>query len=238
MRYLSYLVLLTLISCGSGEIKKDMDSSVGYRTSGVEQFLLAELPQWANASASGQCFKTSSFHYLNFLKLKEAYQLNYTQMIELQAQYNDRLEAYFRSAAVRFLKPMEEASFFSNTLEHVRGGVRSLKLPAVKEVEVIWFESFTTDELKKMMTSDRFNETPAILFSSCRSKQSLNQWVIEQQLEDLGLYLLSAEWLSPYSAQSEMTPGLHLELAELLGHNMKITILKSENRTTTELILP
>ena len=141
MKYLSCLVLLSLISCSGSSIKQTIDPNTGYRTSGVEQYFLPELPRWANFSAAGSCFKNSSFTYLNFPKIKEAYQLSYPEMVELQAQYNERLENYFRSTAVRFLKPVEEASFFSNTLEQVRGGVRSLKLPPVQEVEVIWLES-------------------------------------------------------------------------------------------------
>jgi hypothetical protein len=238
MKYLNFLVLLTLISCGTGDLKNDFESSPGYRTSGVEQFILPELPQWANSSSSGDCFKVSSFHYLNFNKLKDAYQLSYSQMIELQAQYNERLENYFRSAAVRFLKPMEEASFFSNTLEQVRGGVKSLKLPEVKKVDILWLESYTTSEIKQMANSSRFDENPVILFSSCHSKQSLDQWIHEHKLEEVGFYLVSAEWLTPYSSANELKASLHLEIAELLNKDIKINLLKSENSTLTELILP
>jgi hypothetical protein len=124
MRYLNFLVLLTLISCGSSETKKEFDPSFTYTTSGVEQFFLPELPAWANYSAPGACFKSRSFYYMDFKRLNDAYQLTYAQMVELQAQYNERLENYFRSIELRFVKPVEEASFFSNSLEQVRGGVR------------------------------------------------------------------------------------------------------------------
>lgn len=239
MKYLNCLVLLALISsCGGAPVKKEIDPSTGYRTSGLEQFFLPEIPYWANFSASGQCFKASSFHYLDFIKLKEAYQLTYQQMIELQAQYNERLENYFRSTAVRFLKPVEEASFFSNTLEQVRGGVRSLKLPPVNEVEVIWLESYDVGELKKLAASDRFNEKLPILFSSCHSKQSLTQWLLQEGLEDAGFQTITAEWLSPYTSQIQLKAGLRVELAELLGKNIKIKVTTFQNKQTTELILP
>ena len=238
MKYLNCLVLLALISCGGAPVKKDIDPSTGYRTSGLEQFFLPEMPYWANFSAPGQCFKANSFHYLDFIKLKEAYQLTYQQMIELQAQYNERLENYFRSTAVRFLKPVEEASFFSNTLEQVRGGVRSLKLPAVNEVEVIWLESYDVGELKKLAQSERFNEKLPILFSSCHSKQSLNQWLLQEGLENAGFQTITAEWLSPYNSQMQLKPGLRIELAELLGKNIKIKVTTFQNKQNTELILP
>src|SRR5665648_237885 len=121
MRFLNYLLLLILYSCSNGEVRQ-ASRQAPYRTSGIEQFFLPELPTWANHSASGQCFKKHSFQYLDFTKLSKTYQLNYSDLVELQAQYNERLEAYFRSTAVRFLKPVEEASFFSNTIENVKGG--------------------------------------------------------------------------------------------------------------------
>lgn len=237
MKYLNCLVLLGLISCSNAPIKKEIDPSTGYRTSGLEQFFLPEIPYWANFSASGECFKVNSFHYLDFIKLKEAYQLSYLQMIELQAQYNERLENYFRSTAVRFLKPVEEASFFSNTLEQVRGGVRSLKLPPVKEVEVIWLESFDVNELKKLALSDRFNEKLPILFSSCHSKQSLHQWLLQEGLEDVGFQTISAEWLSPYNSQMQLKAGLRIELTELLGKDMKIKVITFQNKQNNELVM-
>lgn len=238
MKYLSFLALLSLLSCGTSGTKQTIDPATGYRTSGVEQFFLPELPAWANYSAPGQCLKASSFTYLNFPKLKEVYQLNYVQMVELQAQYNERLENYFRSTAVRFLKPMEEASFFSNTLEQVRGGVRSLKLPPVAQVEVIWLESFTLKEIKALAKSERFNEKLPILFSSCHSKQSLALWIAQSGLEEAGFYTLTAEWLSPYDSAAELKAGLKVELAELFGKNIKVSLTSAKNKTTTELQLP
>jgi hypothetical protein len=237
MKFLSYLALLTLISCSSSGFKKNIDAT-SFRTSGVEQFFLPELPPWANTSSDGGCFKTSSFIYLNFPKLKEAFQLTYLQMIELQAQYNERLENYYRSTAVRFLKPMEEASFFSNTLEQVRGGIRSMKLPPVREVEVIWLESFEPQELKKLVRSEKFSEKLPILFSSCHSKQSLTQWIAQEELEEAGFYTLTAEWLNPYNSLSELKTGLRLELAEILGKEIKINMNSFQNKLTTEILLP
>jgi hypothetical protein len=235
MKYLSCLVLLALISCRSQPTLKDMEGSA-YRTSGVEQFFLPELPKWSNYSSEGGCFKNVSFSYMDFPKLREAYQLNYAQMVELQAQYNERLENYFRSTAVRFLKPMEEASFFSNTLEQVRGGVRHLKLPAVKEVDVIWFESFPAEELKNLARTGKFDEKLPILFSSCHTRQSLNQWITQEQLEETGFYLITAEWLSPFTSQFQSRPGLALELSELLGKEVKINIVTYKNKPTSELL--
>lgn len=242
MKFLSFSLLLILISCSNGEVQKVSDDAP-YRTSGLEQFFLPELPAWANNSASGQCFKKHSFQYLDFNKLASVYQLKYPELVELQAQYNERLESYFRSTAVRFIKPVEEAAFFSNTLENVRGGVKHFKLPPVaQQVDVIWLDRYISanmvSELKKMNDMGRFDERLPVLFTSCLSKQDLNQWLIENNLDQAGFYTLSAEWLSPFGNDLQMKAGLHLEIKKLMNDNVKIKFISpNEILLPTEIVL-
>jgi hypothetical protein len=222
---------------------REVSNDAPYRTSGLEQFFLPELPTWANHSASGKCFKKHSFHYLDFTKLESVYQLKYPEMIELQAQYNERLEAYFRSTAVRFLKPVEEAAFFSNTLENVRGGVKHFKLPPVaNKIVIIWLDSYISNnmvsEIKKMNDLGRFDERVPVLFSSCLSRQDLNQWLVENNLDQVGFYSLTAEWLAPYGSNLELKPGLQIEIKKLLNENVNIKFISpSEILLPTEIVL-
>lgn len=226
MKFLNCLALLLLISCSLGESRQSVDSTA-YRSSGVEQFFLPELPNWANYSASGKCFKSSSFRYLDFTKLAASYKLTYVELIELQAQFNQKLEDYFRSSAKRFLKPVEEASFFSNTLEQVRGGIRQFKIPQVPEVEIVWLEGFlqknTGADLRKLAAKGRFDNKLPILFSACHSKQSLTQWIAENNLDQAGFYQLSAESLSPYSSNNQLQAGLRIELMKIFNPGVKIS---------------
>jgi hypothetical protein len=239
MRFLSFLALLTIISCGGGEVRRDVED-VTYQTSGTEKYFLPELTAWNNASASGQCFKSASFHYLDFAQLSASYQLGYPELLELQAQYNERLESYFRSSAKRFLKPVEEAAFFANTLEQVRGGVRLFRLPAVREVDLIWLDGFSRSnkvtELKKMAQAGRFDEKLPILFSACLSRAALSSWVAEQGLDQVGFHLISAEWLSPFGSSLALGPGLRLELSGLVPEKIKINFVSPDGQRPPELI--
>jgi hypothetical protein len=242
MKFLSFFLPLTLISCSSGTLRKEVQETA-YRTSGLEQYFLPELPYWANTSPPGQCFKKHSFQYLDFSKLAGTYQLTYPELIELQAQYNDRLETYFRSTALRFVKPIEEAAFFSNTLENVRGGVKTFKLPAgAQKVEIIWLDRFIflnqVNELKKMNDLGRFDERIPVLFTSCLSRQDLNRWLVENKLESVGFFSLTAEWLSPYGSDLHLKTGLQLEVKKLIGTQVDIRFISpSEILLPTEIIL-
>ncbi len=237
MRYLNFSLLLILISCSQGQVRENSEE-IAYRTSGVEQYFLPELPSWANHSATGQCFKKHSFQYLDFNKLGSVYGLKYPELLELQSQYNDRLESYFRSTAIRFVKPVEEASFFYNTLENIKGGVRKFKIPAtVKKVDVIWLDRYIgrnlVDEIKKMNDSGRFNETVPVLFSSCFSRQDLNQWLIENKLDQVGFFSLTAEWLSPFGPDLQMQPKLHIEIKKLIRPDVEVHFVRPD-----EILLP
>lgn len=229
MRYLSCFLLLTLISCSQGEVRQSIDET-SYRTSGIEQFFLPELPAWANHSASGMCFKKHSFHYLDFNKLGNVYQLKYPELLELQAQYNDRLESYFRSTTIRFLKPVEESAFFANTLENVKGGVRYFKLPqTVNKVDVIYLDGYIAngkeDDIRKMNEAGKFDEAVPVIFSACLSRQDLNQWLIEKNLDQVGFYSITAEWLSPYSENLQMSPSIHIEIKKIFRPNVEVRFI-------------
>jgi hypothetical protein len=225
------ITLLSLTSCSSGNSLQTIDDN-SYRSSGVEQYFLPEVPNWANYSQSGKCFKNSSFHYLDFSRLGASYKLSYVEMIELQAQFNSKLEEYFRSSAQRFLKPVEEASFFSNTLEQVRGGIRQFKVPQVNEVEIVWLEGLVhnddTSGIKKLAKLGRFDSKLPILFSTCHSKQSLAQWIAEHDLDQVGFYPLSAEYLSPYSSENKLEAGLRVEIKKLFNSGVKLSYLPEQ----------
>ncbi len=231
MKYLNFLVLFTLLSCGGTELKREIDGPQSYQSSGTEQFFLAELPDWANLSSSGHCYKSRSFAYLDFKKVADSYQLSYSEMIELQAQYNARVEKYYRSTAVKFLKPIEQASFFSNTLEQVRGGIRSFKLPRVDAVDLIWVDSFITEnkvsEIKSMVQKGHFNQRLPVLFSACLSRESLDQWVVANNFEEAGFYLIGAEYLSPFNSEIAPVPGLRIEVSKFIDPAIKTNVISS-----------
>lgn len=231
MRFFISSLLLALISCGSGEVKKDI-SEVTYQTSGVEKYFLTELPAWANFSQVGGCFKSSSFTYLDLPKVSGAFGLSYPEMLELQAQYNDRLETYFRSTTARFLKPVEQAGIFSNTLEQVKGGVRQLRLPDARQVDLIWLDGFMQNDkmkdLKRMVKEGKFFERLPVIVSTCLSRQEMEKWITESNFDQVGFYLISAEWFTPFNIQMQAEPGLRINLRQIFKPETKFFLVAPE----------
>ena len=229
-RFLNYLVLILTISCGNAELKQMSDES--YYSSGVEQFFLAELPLWANFSVLGQCEKSSSIQYLNFSKLKINYELGYSEMVELQAQFNFKRESYFSHASQKFLKPVEEVSFFTNSLEQVKSGVKLVKLPKTSQINIIWLENFLKnhkiEELAPILERDQFLEYPTILFSSCLTRWRMEEWLKEKKAHSEDVHFIGAEWLTPYDPNNELGPGLFVHLNKLIGE-AKFLIFEIDN---------
>ena len=96
------------------------------------------------------------------------------------------------------------------------------------------------EQLKKLAKDGRFDQRLPVLFSSCHSRQSLTQWLSENDLDSVGFHLLTAEWLSPYTSAGPLHAGLKIEISELLGKEIKYTLLKSEllNNQPIEITLP
>jgi len=241
MKYLNCLLLLALVSCSSGKVR-DLGIEP-YRTSGVEQYFLSDLPQWANGSLSGQCFRKHNVQFFDFPKLQKAFNLTYPEFLEFQAQYNKRLENYFRTVTVKFVKPMEEAAFFSNTLENVRGGVRSFKVPAeAKKVDIIWLDRYIAqdkiDEIHEMQKSGRFDERLPVIFSACLSQEDLNQWLVEYSMDNYSFYGITAEWLAPFGSDLSPKAAPQIEIQKLFGKDVKIEFIRpKESLLPPEVVL-
>jgi hypothetical protein len=76
-----------------------------------------------------------------------------------------------------------------------------------------------------MAKSGKFDERLPIIFSACMSKQALSNWLSEQNLDQVGFYLLSAEWLSPYSSQLTLKPRLRIEVKKLVNREIKVNVI-------------
>jgi hypothetical protein len=71
------------------------------------------------------------------------------------------------------------------------------------------------------------------LFSSCLSKLDINQWLIENKLDNVGFLLLTAEWLTPFGEDLKMKTGLHLEIKKIIGPNVDVHFI-----SPVEILLP
>jgi len=223
---------MTLVGCSSSPEKKEV--SEAYYSSGVEKFFLPEIPTWANFSTYGHCYKSDSILYLDFSKIKVEHGLNYKQMIELQALYHHKRMNYFEEVDKKFLKPVEELAFFANSLEQVKAKDGLIKSYDSKKINIIWLESFLknheVNQLTSLIEEDRFIEFPTILFSSCRSRTNLENFLDSYDVDHESLILLGPEMLTSFNAEGEKKPALEVNLNQLFGDDTKFELFSVENK--------
>lgn len=210
MKLAFYFLLLGLISCSSGPSYNTPAEVTAYRSNGMEQFFLPELPKWVNRSETGQCFRNFSIKYIDQEKVKQVYQLSYPKAIELQVQFNQKLEKYYKNTTQKFLRPVEEATLFANTLEQVKSGVTALNLPNVIQIELIWIDDYIHKNKEadfiRWANSAQFTENLPILVSLCKTSTELKKWAQDRNVDSVGLYYAGFEWMSPFSKDQTLSP--------------------------------
>ena len=87
------LAVLFLISCSHPENKENgglerrrLDSY--FQSTGTTRYFLTDLPNWANFSTSGKCFRTPTIRFLDLQKLRESFSLSYEQAVQFQILFN------------------------------------------------------------------------------------------------------------------------------------------------------
>ena len=205
------LLLLLICSCSSGPSYTSPTAELStYRTNGIEQFFLPESPRWMNRSTTAQCFRNVSVRFLDQAKLKEVHQLTYPQSIELQVQLNQKLEEYYKNTSQKFLRPVEEATLFANTLEQVKSGVKALNLPNVSQIELIWIDDYIQNNKEadfiRWANSSQFTENLPVLVSLCKTSTELKKWAQDRNVDSIGLYYAGFEWMSPFTKEQALAP--------------------------------
>ncbi|MGB0455168.1 MAG: hypothetical protein ACPGJV_15780, partial [Bacteriovoracaceae bacterium] len=71
-----------------------------YVPSGSAKYVLPEIPDWSNWSASGQCKRNFSTKYLDFASLKKSFAMSFSESIMLQASFNQLRENLLKKPGV------------------------------------------------------------------------------------------------------------------------------------------
>lgn len=178
-----------------------------YQTSGVEQFFLPELPSWANGNVNAACMRDVSIRFLDHAPLEKLHALDFRQRVEVQTQFNRKWRERY-SSQTKSLSPQEEAVLLLETLEQVKGGLTELKYPSTGPIHLVWWDQVSVRAHAQAWLTKLADEgSPIVLVSLCRDSVALEAWVLEQKLDELGLFTFGAESLTPFDADGSPRPG-------------------------------
>lgn len=189
-----------------------------YISNGVEQYYLSDLPSWANFSSRAKCFRKYPVRYLDFEKIFQSYNLNYTQAVFLQHMINRRLFSYKSSMGQAAMSPKDESFIFQNSYQKVAGGGSDFIIPQYKKVSVIWLDSLKSErDLKKVLSRKDVQQGHPIILSMCKNSFELEEMSISYGLEEFGLKFISSEMFSIFDEQMKRKADVFLNLKELLS---------------------
>jgi len=232
--FLSILVMFDFLSCSTQVPVKSDVLDIRLPPQSI-QYILPDIPQWANFDSFGQCQKERSIHYLDMNRIKESFSLSYKESIELQAFYNQELNS---NDSIQFSADNldRESHAFYNSLGKVQGNVSYVLLPDYNIIYIVWIDQILKNDeilkrLRVLVKSRLFMHGFPIFISKCLDAKSLAQWLEKEKFQDIGAKAISSELFSPFLSNGEKGHGYELELDKFLPKNMEITLFVPKEQT-------
>lgn len=227
------LPLFLLVACAIPVKPGDMgqkDLDYYFQTSGAVEFFLPQLPQWANASASAACHRTTSVRYLDFSALKGSYNLSYAQMVNFQHTFNLEQDEQIRTFGAHAQGPGEEEKLFYKVSDQVRAGHYIFNAPNYPQINVVWIDHILVKgPTQGRALLERLYQHPAIAsghpvwLSLCYNHAEMAQWMSNAKLEAMNAKWLTTEFFSAYDKDGVLAYNLQLNVSEFLGADKKIS---------------
>lgn len=208
--FFSFLFFLTSCSTTSGLKPRTVEEY--YVSTGIERYFLPDIPEWANFSQSGGCFRTKGLRYFDIDALMKSYSLNFFEALQVQASFNEEFLAAKKSQGKETLTLKEDENIFFKASEKVGSKINFTNLPDFKRVHLIWVDEVIADsareqKLKNFLNSSVHDEGVPVLVSACLTKSDL-----EKKFPETNIKSLSAELFSIYDAKGQKKPNLHINV--------------------------
>lgn len=220
LRLISLLIIALFTSCQSSSIQNRELEEI-YISGGTEKFYLADIPVWANFSSIGQCHRVESTRYLNFDNLSKNYALSYEQLLQFQYMLNRKFKAFKKTSGKKQLFLKDESYLFYNTYEQIIGGARDFFVPNYSKINLVWIDNVINDQemlkkFKRLMNSAKMQEGHPVLVSTCLSSEELEKFILEHNLDRLGVKGISYEFFSPYSEDMNLVSEFRIHFDKLM----------------------
>lgn len=230
MRFILMLPLLLAIGCGNLAKKADNrspqtreDIEHYYVSSGVTQYYMADLPDWANFSYEGECQRGVSVRYLDYGKMAASYSLNYPQLVQFQSMLNKTFTEIHKSAKVNMVFAREEEVAFYDVYDRIKGGVTSFQIPEYNRVHLIWIDGTESEkQLLELFKSDFMSKGHPVLISLCMSGEQMEHYLKKIGIEDQNIALISAEMLSPFTSDLKISTSFNIDFGALFRNDQEL----------------
>lgn len=231
MKVCLYIVItLFLLSCASPHHKNERTNlDEVYIQSGIAQYFLPNIPNWASISDFGACRRNQNVRFFDFNKLNLSYKLKYEDLVQLQLSYNFYFHEQTKNLKNNDLyRPRDEENLFQNVLERVKGGDKIFMAPDFRDINLVWIDpALTNNEIKKrlinLFQSTMLDNGFPILVTSCLSQQETIDYLQKNKLGE-STKIITQEMFSYFNVNTELGLKLKIELQPLFKSGQQLNI--------------
>lgn len=218
-------------SCSNGLKPRVVDQY--YVSTGVEAYFLTDLPEWANYSATAECYRERSIRYFNIDALMKSFSLSYFNAIQVQATFNEEYLALKKKSDVNLGLKDEELIFFKAN-DKVKNSINFFDAPTFKQIHLIWLDEVLIgkkqeDKLKRFLTSSVQDNGFPVLVSACLTKSE-----IEAKFPDVAIKAISAEMFSVYDSSGVRLPTIHTQIGAFFKPEQKLIFYSQGTKKTLD----
>jgi hypothetical protein len=208
-----------------------------YVSTGVEKYLLPEIPSWVNFDQRASCFRSQNIRYFDLDALMKSYSLEYNTAIQMQAEFNAELNTFSIEHQGKKPNLKEEELMFYRVSDKISGKINFFEAPKYKRIHLIWLDEVLESEiglkkLKKFLESSTSDKGAPVIVSFCLTKADL-----EKRFPDLAPKAITAEMFSIYDNSGKRTPNFTLELDKFFEASQSIYFYSQKKISINEMLV-
>jgi hypothetical protein len=208
-----------------------------YVSTGVEKYLLPEIPNWANFDQRASCFRSQNIRYFDLNALMKSYSLEYNTSLQMQAEFNSELFNFAQDYGGKKPNLKEEELIFYRVSDKISGRINFFEAPKYKRIHLIWIDEILESELgfkklKKFLESSTSEKGAPVLVSFCLSKAE-----VEKRYPELASKMITAEMFSIFDSSGKRTPNFILEIDKFFDASQSIYFYSQKKISINEMLI-
>ncbi|MCY4524027.1 MAG: hypothetical protein OXB84_04740 [Halobacteriovoraceae bacterium] len=190
----------------------------------INRYFLPNLPHWINFSQTARCRRKISIRYLDIMKLRRNFSLNYNQALQFQYMFNKRVEQIKREQNIDFIPFEEEEKIFYDISNKIQSGIKIFNRPSFKRVHLVWVDSYFSNpqKLKKILDGSTMVKGHPVLVSLCKGSLEIEDFLTRNNLHNQNIRIMPAEMFSVFDLNGKMTTTVHLHLTSFFDKKQKV----------------
>ena len=201
----------------------------------LENYFLSNLPSWANFSTSGKCLRNEMIYFLNIPKMRENFNLSYTDALQIQFLFNKKISLLRKGKNEhRSSLADENIMFFEAKEEIINNGLKPFLVPNFINIHLVWIDPFIKNEqellkLKNFLALPEGQQGQPIFISLCLTAQEMNDFISKNGFDDIDIRIIPTEIFSVFNGNNEHSYHFTLDVKQFFNKKQQLNMILPEN---------